>query len=62
MKLNSKIFESTSASWEHLCAEVSDFVSTIRKEQLINISTAAAGGMDLGGAGARGTIIVWYWE
>jgi hypothetical protein len=62
MTLNSKIFESTSASWEQMCAEVSDFVGTMRKEQLVNISMAAAGGVDLGGAGARGTIVVWYWE
>ena len=62
MKLNAKIFESSSASWAQMCDDVSEFVSTIKKEQLVNVSTAAAGGVDLGGAGARGTIIVWYWE
>ena len=62
MKLHSKIFASASMSWEEMCEEVSEFASTISKEQLVNISMAAAGGVDLGGAGARGTIIVWYWQ
>jgi hypothetical protein len=62
VKLHSKIFTSASMSWEQMCEEVSEFVSTIEREQLVNISMAAAGGVDLGGAGARGTIIVWYWQ
>ena len=62
MKLKAKIFESATKSWELMCEEVSDFASTIEKDRLVNISTAAAGGTDLGGAGSRGIIIVWYWE
>jgi hypothetical protein len=61
LRLNAKIFESASASWEQMCEEVSEFVSTIKADRLFNISMAAAGGVDLGGAGAKGTIIVWYW-
>jgi hypothetical protein len=62
MKLRAEIFESASKSWEQMCEEVSLFASTIGKDQLVNISVAAAGGVDLGGAGSRGTLIVWYWE
>jgi len=62
MKLNAKIFESTSMSWEEMCEEVSQFASTIRADRLFNISVTAAGGADIGGRGARGTIIVWYWD
>jgi hypothetical protein len=45
-----------------MCEEVSEFVSTIRADRLFNISVTAAGGVDFGGTGARGTIIVWYWD
>jgi hypothetical protein len=62
MKLTAKIFESTSMSWEQMCEEVSQFASTIRADRLFNISVTAAGGADIGGRGARGTIIVWYWD
>jgi hypothetical protein len=60
--LKAKIFESTSKSWEEMCEDVSQFVSTIRADRLFNISVTAAGGADVGGMGARGTIIVWYWD
>ena len=62
MKLRAEVFESSAKSWERMCEEVSDFASTIGKDRLVNISVAAAGGVDLGGAGSKGTIIVWYWE
>jgi hypothetical protein len=62
VKLKAKIFESSSKSWEQMSEEVSEFVATIRADRLQTISTAAAGGVDLGGAGAKGTIIVWYWD
>ena len=62
MKLNAKIFQSRSKSWEDMCEEVSEFVATIGKERLVNISASESGGMDLGGSGSRGTLIVWYWE
>ena len=62
MKLNAKIFESMSKSWEEMCEEVSQFASTIKADRLFNISVTAAGGADVGGRGALGTIIVWYWD
>jgi hypothetical protein len=62
MKLHAKIFESTSKSWEHMCEEVSEFVASIGKERLVTISASESGGIDLGGTGSRGTLIVWYWE
>jgi hypothetical protein len=62
VKLKAKIFESSSKSWEQMSEEVSEFVETIRADRLQTISMAAAGGADWGGAGAKGTIIVWYWE
>ena len=62
MRLKAKIFESTSKSWEEMCEEVSQFASTINADRLFNISVTAAGGADFGGKGARGTIILWYWD
>ena len=62
MKLNAKIFESMSKSWEEMCEEVAQFASTIKADRLFNISVTAAGGADVGGRGALGTIIVWYWD
>ncbi len=61
MKLQAKLFESSTKSWEEMCEEVSDFVSTIKADRLFSISVSEAGGADLGGKGARGTIFVWYW-
>jgi hypothetical protein len=60
--LNSKIFQSTHKSWEEMCIDVSEFVSTIKADRLVTISVTAAGGADVGGVGARGIIIVWYWD
>jgi hypothetical protein len=62
MKLKSRIFESAAKSWDEMCEEVSEFASTVGKDRLVNVSVASAGGLDLGGVGSRGTIIVWYWE
>jgi hypothetical protein len=59
--LKSKIFTSSTKSWEDMCEDVSQFVSTIRADRLFTISISEAGGADMGGRGARGTIIVWYW-
>jgi imidazolonepropionase-like amidohydrolase len=38
-----RIFESSSKSWETLCAEASAFASEIGRENLVNISVAASG-------------------
>ena len=62
MKLQAEIFESVMKSWEEMCSEVSEFASTIGKDRLVSISVAAAGGTDIGGRGANGIIIVWYWQ
>ena len=62
MKLQAKVFESMSKSWEEMCQDVSDFAETIRADRLFTISVSEAGGADIGGRGSRGTIIVWYWE
>jgi hypothetical protein len=45
-----------------MCEDVSLFASPLGPERLVNISVSEAGGVDLGGKGARGTIIVWYWD
>ena len=62
MKLQFKVFESSAKPWEEMCEEVSLFASMIGKDRLQNVSVSEAGGMDVGGRGSRGTIIVWYWE
>jgi hypothetical protein len=62
MKVKSKLFKSSSRSWDAMCEDVSEFASTLGPERLINISMSAAGGVDIGGAGAEGVIIVWYWD
>ena len=59
--LKSKIFTSSTKSWEDMCEDVSQFVSTIKADRLFTITISEAGGADMGGRGARGTIIVWYW-
>jgi hypothetical protein len=48
-------------SWEELCADAATFATSVGRERLINISVAAAGGVDLSGVGSRGVIVVWYW-
>ena len=61
MTVRTEVFQSSTASWESLCAEAADFASRIEREHLITISVAAAGGGDLLGLGANGVIVVWYW-
>jgi hypothetical protein len=53
MTVQHRTFESSSKSWEKLCADASAFASDIGRENLINISVAAAGGTDVLGLGAR---------
>jgi hypothetical protein len=58
--VRARLFTSSTQSWETLAAEAAEFASTIEPSRLINIAIAAAGGVDLGGSGAQGIIIVWY--
>jgi hypothetical protein len=62
MSVQSRLFQSSSKSWEALCAEACAFASEVGKERLINISVAASGGTDFFGVGGTGVVVVWYWE
>ncbi len=62
MTVKSRLFSSSSMSWEALCAEACGFASEVGRERLINISVAASGGTDVFGLGGSGVIVVWYWE
>lgn len=62
MNVQSRLFSSSSKSWETLCEEACAFASEVGRQRLINISVAAAGGTDVFGLGGTGVIIVWYWE
>jgi hypothetical protein len=61
MTVHHRIFESASKSWEQLSKEAEEFASNVGRENLINISLAAAGGTEAFGVGGRGLVIVWYW-
>ena len=61
MKVQCRLFESTTKSWDALVEEASTFATSIGRERLINISVSAAGGTDTFGLGAKGAIFVWYW-
>jgi len=52
MKVQCRVFESTTKSWDAL----------VERDRLINISVSAAGGSDAFGIGAKGAIFVWYWD
>lgn len=62
MTVRYRVFESSTKSWDDLCAGASEFAANVGRENLINISLAAAGGTEAFGFGGRGVIIVWYWE
>jgi hypothetical protein len=62
MTVQSRLFFSSSISWEALCSEASAFASEVGRDRLINISVAASGGTDILGLGGTGVIVVWYWE
>jgi hypothetical protein len=62
MTVQSRLFSSSSKSWEALCAEASAFATEVGKERLINISVAASGGNEVFGFGGSGVIVVWFWE
>jgi hypothetical protein len=56
MRVQQKLFESYSKSWESLCEEAAVFATTVGRERLINISVVQAE------TGGKGIIFVWYWE
>ena len=62
MAVQSRVFSSSSKSWEELCAEASAFATEVGQEKLITISVTASGGTDAFGLWAKGVVIVWYWE
>ena len=61
MKVQCRLFQSTTKSWDVLVEEASTFATSIGRDRLINISVSAAGGSDTFGIGAKGAIFVWYW-
>ena len=62
MKVQCRLFQSTTKSWDALIEEATEFATTRGRERLINISVSAAGGSDAFGIGAKGAIFVWYWD
>jgi hypothetical protein len=62
MKVQCKMFSSSTRPWERLIEEATEFASNVGRDRLINISVSAAGGSDLFGVGGQGAIFVWYWE
>jgi hypothetical protein len=62
MRVQCKMFSSSTKPWEHLVAEASEFATKVGRDRLINISVSAAGGSDLFGLGGQGAIFVWHWE
>ena len=62
MRVQCRLFQSTTKSWDALIEEATEFATTRGRERLINISVSAAGGSDAFGIGAKGAIFVWYWD
>lgn len=62
MKVQCRVFQSTTKSWDLLVEEAATFATEKGRERLINISVSAAGGSDVFGFAAKGAIFVWYWE
>ena len=62
MTVKHRMFESSTKSWQELCAEATAFATEVGRERLINISLAASGGTEAFGFGGKGLIVVWYWE
>ena len=62
MKVQCKMFSSSTKRWDDLIAEASSFASGVGRDRLVNISVSASGGTDLFGLGGQGAIFVWYWE
>ena len=62
MRVQHRIFESATQSWEDLCDEAAEFATEVGRDRLINLSVAASGGSAGLGFAGRGVIVVWYWE
>jgi hypothetical protein len=62
MRVQCRLFQSTTKSWDELIEEATAFATATGRERLINISVSAAGGTDTFGFGAKGAIFVWYWD
>ena len=58
MKVQCRLFQSTTKSWDALIEEATEFATAKGRERLINISVSASGD----NPGADGTIFVWYWD
>jgi hypothetical protein len=58
MRVQYKVFESSTASWESLFDDVANFASAIGPKRLIGISHSEGGQGWMG----KGVITVWYWE
>ena len=46
MRVQYRIFESATRSWEDLCDEAAEFASEVGRDKLINLSVAASGGTE----------------
>ena len=62
MKVQCKLFSSSTRSWEELIDEATEFATGVGRDRLVNISVSASGGADLFGFGGKGAIFVWYWD
>jgi hypothetical protein len=62
MTVQSRLFSSSSKSWEALCTDAAAFATEVGRERLISISVAASGGTDVFGLGGAGVVVVWFWE
>ena len=62
MRVQCKMFSSSTKKWDALIAEATEFATKVGKDRLINISVSASGGTDLFGLGGQGAIFVWHWE
>jgi hypothetical protein len=62
MKVQCRVFTSSTKQWDELVAEASEFATGVGRDRLINMSVSASGGTDLFGFGSQGAIFVWYWD
>ena len=53
-RVEHRMFESMTKSWDSLFEEAAAFATEIGRERLINISSSGDGG--------RGLVTVWYWS
>jgi len=62
VRVQCKMFSSSTQSWARLIEEATEFATNIGRDRLINVSVSTSGGTDLFGVGGQGAIFVWYWE